>query len=122
MIYWGEGFKTNWETGIGNADPAMLVVFLGILRKNYQIPVEQIRCELYLRADQDAEVEKKFWAKTLDLPLGNFRYVSFDKRTEGSETRPTYHGVCALRCANVAIQRKLLNISKGFSDYIIKRV
>lgn len=121
MLYMGEGIKSNAETGIGNSDPLLLKAFLHILSKNFNnVDITKIRCELYLRADQDAQEIKNFWAKELKLPLENFRYVHFDKRTEGSKTFPNYRGVCMLRCANVAIQRKLLNISKGFCERIIK--
>jgi hypothetical protein len=121
MLYWGEGYKTVIETGLGNSDPVMVALFVKIMREKYHVPVKQIRCELYLRADQNSGKMKKYWAKQLGLPLENFRYVSLDKRTVGSKTYKRYHGVCSVRCANVAIQRKLLNISKYFAEYILKR-
>ena len=122
FLYFGEGFKSNDETGIGNSDPLILKTFLYILRKNYNIDITKIRCELYLRADQDGAEMKKYWAKELNMPIENFKHVSFDKRTIGSKTFLNYHGVCGLRCANVAIQRKLLNISRDFCERLLKRV
>lgn len=121
MLYWGEGFKNSVETGLGNSDPVMLSVFVKILRTQYGVPPEKIRCELYLRADQNVNEMKRFWSKNLSLPLENFRYTSLDQRTLGSKTFAAYKGVCSVRCGNVAIQRKLGNISKLFAEYILKR-
>jgi len=120
MLYMGEGIKSNDETGMGNSDPLILKTFLRILKNNYDIDIKKIRCELYLRADQNENEVKEFWANELKLPMENFKYVHFDKRTEGTKTFSNYKGVCLIRCANVAIQRKLLNISKGFCELIIK--
>jgi len=120
MLYMGEGIKSTAETGMGNSDPLLLKTFLYILKKNFNIDIKKIRCELYLRADQNEQEIKNFWAKELKLPIENFRYVHFDKRTKGSKTFPNYNGVCMLRCGNVAIQRKLLNISKEFCENIIR--
>ena len=122
FLYLGEGFKSNDETGIGNSDPLILKVFLKILQKNYSFDIDKIRCELYLRADQDGRKMKRYWSRELHIPVANFRHVSFDKRTIGSKTFKDYKGVCSLRCSNVAIQRKLLTISREFCRQIIKRV
>jgi len=119
MLYMGEGIKGNKETGLGNSNPLILKAFLCILKKSYKIDIAKVRCELYLRADQNEKKIKNFWSKELELPMENFKYVHFDKRTEGSKTFPDYKGVCMLRCSNVAIQRKLLNISNGFCERII---
>lgn len=118
MLYMGEGIKSNSETGMGNSDPLLLKAFLQILRNNYDLDVKKIRCELYLRADQNADTLKKFWSNELKLPLENFKYIHFDKRTIGTKTFPDYKGVCMVRCSNVAIQRKLLNISRRFCEKI----
>ena len=121
MLYMGEGIKSSQETGMGNSDPLILKTFLYILKKNYNLDINKVRCELYLRADQNSDEMKKFWAHELNIPIENFKYVNFDKRTKGVKTYADYKGVCMLRCGNVAIQRKLLNISKGFCENLIKR-
>src|SRR3989344_827777 len=120
MLYFGEGIKKNSETGLGNSDPLILKMFLYVLKRNYRVDVNKIRAELYLRADQDVQKMKKFWSGELGLPIENFRYAHLDKRTQGSKTYRGYHGVCLLRCGNVAIQRKLINISKEFFERVVR--
>jgi AraC-like DNA-binding protein len=121
MLYLGEGTKKNIETAMSNSDPLILKAFVAILRKNYNVSISKIRCELQIRADQNPQNTKRFWAKTLGLPMKNFKYINIDKRTIGTKTYPGYKGVCNIRCANVAIKRKLLNISKGFCEAVVKQ-
>lgn len=119
MLYWGEGFKADRELGIGNSDPRILRFFIKIYTSNFNIPKNSIKCGLHLRADQNAEEMKEYWSKELDLPLGNFNFVNFDKRTLGSKTRDSYKGVCLLHCSNVAIKRKLMYIAETYCDKIL---
>lgn len=118
MLYLGEGFKSTAGTGIGNTDPSILKFFISVLKK-YGIPENKIRCELHLRADQNPEVLKKTWSRILNIPLKQFRSISFDKRTIGSRSYENYYGVCVVRCGTVEIQRKLMYLSKVFTQKVI---
>lgn len=118
ILYFGEGSKKNVETGLGSSDPLILRFFVNVLMEIYLLDIKQMRCELYLRADQNPEKTKRFWSRELRLPLGNFRQVNIDKRTAGSKTYDEYHGVCSIRCGNVAIQRKLVFLAKEFFQRI----
>lgn len=121
ILYLGEGNKTTVETSIGNSDPLILKFFLSCLKKIYNFDVKKIRCELYLRADQNPRKIKRFWARELKLSLNNFKQIAIDKRTLGSKTFPHYKGVCALKCGNVAIQRRLLYLARFFCEEIAKQ-
>ncbi|MBI2514913.1 hypothetical protein HYV91_01855 [Candidatus Wolfebacteria bacterium] len=114
MLYLGEGAKKNAETAMGSSDPLILRFFIAALRKIYNFDISKMRCELYLRADQNPDVIKRFWSSELNLPIRNFKQVSIDKRTIGIKTYPGYKGVCNIRCSNVAIKRKLLYLSELF--------
>ena len=122
MLYLGEGFKKSNTTGIGNSDPLILKFFIAVLKKNYALPLEKMKCELHLRADQDPLKMKKYWAKELKIPIKNFTSASIDKRTRGSATYSSYKGVCIVRCGTVSIQRKLLYLSKLFCEGVILQV
>lgn len=121
LLYLGEGAKKTSETAIGSSDPLILKFSLAILRNIYHIELKKIRCELYIRADQNPNVIKQFWAQELKLPLENFKQINIDKRTAGSKTYPDYKGVCHIRCGSVATQRKLLYLSKLFCQKIVNR-
>lgn len=114
VLYLAEGSKKNIETAIGSSDPNTLRFFLMGLQTVFQYDVQTVRCELYLRADQEPEQMKRYWAKELCLPLKNFRQVNIDKRTEGKSTYNHYKGVCSLRCGNVAIRRRLVYLAEKY--------
>lgn len=114
ILYLAEGSKKNIETALGSSDPNTLRFFLTALKKLYDFEISKVRCELYLRYDQDPDDLKKYWAKELSLPLSNFRQVNIDKRTIGRQTYEHYRGVCSLRCGNVAIRRRLVFLAEKY--------
>ena len=118
MLYLGEGAKNN-TTAIGNSNPLILKFFIAVLKKKYGLGLEQIRCELHLRADQKSDEMKEYWSKELDLPLSSFRTVVFDQRTAGRPTYPDYKGVCIINCGNIAIQRKLIYLYNQFCQKVM---
>ncbi|MEK7115095.1 MAG: hypothetical protein AAB847_01930 [Patescibacteria group bacterium] len=120
MLYLGEGFKSSDQTGMGNSDPLILKTFIKVLQNNYGLDLKDFRCDLHLRADQDPLEMKKFWSKELNISVDNFKYVSNDKRTLGSKTHANYKGVCSVFCGRVAIKRKLLYISQGLCERLVK--
>ena len=119
MLYLGEGLKNN-ATVLGNSNPLILKFFISALMKIYKLDIDKIKCELHLRADQNPLRIKKFWAKELNLPLSSFTSISIDKRTVGSPTYKTYNGVCILQCGNIAIQRRLIYLSKLFCEKLAR--
>lgn len=118
FLYLGEGSKNNDNTSIGTSDPRIGKFFVHCLRNIYTVPVEKIKCDLHLRADQNPVLLERYWAKELGLPQKNFCKPSIDKRTEGKPTYPHYKGVCAIRCGRVEIQRRLMYIANGFCEKI----
>lgn len=119
MLYMGEGAKKDL-TSLANSDPKILRFFLAVLRQNYGIENHSIRCDLHLRMDQDAVALKEYWAKELDVPLEQFKYVAFDKRSSGRPTYDHYKGVCVISCGHVAIQRKLVYLYNLFCERVAK--
>ena len=114
ILYLAEGSKKNVETALGSSDPNTLRFFLKSLSRLYGLDVTKVRCELYLRYDQDPDELKKYWAQELSLPLSSFTQVNRDKRTIGRKTYDHYKGVCSLRCGNVAIQRRLVFLAEKY--------
>lgn len=120
LLYLGEGRKTQPGTSLGSSDPLILQFFIAVLRKNFRVPLEKIKCELHLRADQDPLRQRKYWSKTLKIPLQNFTGASIDKRSVGKQTYPYYQGVCVVSCGHAEIQRKLISMSRLYCKDIIK--
>lgn len=121
MLYWGEGFKKTPTTGMGNSDPLLLSFFLKALEMLYGLERENLNVSLHLRYDQNQEEMKNFWSHQLKIPKSNITHVSIDERTKGRATYKTYKGVCLINCGNVAIQRKLVYLSRKFAEGITNR-
>ncbi|MBI2040376.1 hypothetical protein HYT18_04865 [Candidatus Microgenomates bacterium] len=117
MLYLGEGLKVN-GTAMGNSNPLILKFFIKALIKLYGFDIKKIKCELHLRADQNPEKLRRYWSEELNLPVSSFTSISIDKRTIGSTTYPSYNGVCVLQCGNIAIQRRLVYLSRLFCEKI----
>ena len=117
MLYFGEGAKNNL-TSMGSSDPKMLRFMLAVLRSNYGVTPNMLRCDLHLRMDQNGYELKKYWSRELGVPLSQFKYVAYDRRTEGKKTYSHYKGVCLIACGNIAIQRKLIYLYNLFCDRV----
>lgn len=96
MLFWGEGSKTpRGYVMFGNSDPAMMRLFMNLLRHCYAIDENKFRCTLQCRADQDIKALEKFWSKTTQVPLSQFYKAQIDPRTIGKPSRNhEYKGVC----------------------------
>jgi hypothetical protein len=119
LLYMGEGSKTRTGTIMGNSNPLILKFFLTALSRIYHIKADQVKCHLYLRADQNPRLMKQYWSKQLKVPLSNFGTISLDQRTKGSATYDSYKGVCVVSCGRTDIQRKLMALSMLYCEQII---
>ena len=119
ILYLGEGFKKNDGLGIGNSDPLILKFFLKTINDIYKIDRNKVRYDLHLRADQNPEEMKEFWSKELGIPQNHCITISIDKRTIGRPTYSNYKGVCVINCGNIAIQRKLIYLSRAFCEKVL---
>lgn len=117
MLYLGEGAKSG-TTSIASSDPVILKFVLTVLKRNYGVTTDMIRCDLHLRMDQDTNTLKAYWSNQLDIPIERFKYAAFDKRSEGKPTYDHYKGVCVITCGNIAIQRKLIYLYNLFCDKV----
>lgn len=120
ILYLGEGSKKNCATSMGNSDPLILKFFLKSIQTIYNMPIEKFKFYLHLRSDQSPDLMKKYWSEELGVSMDSFKGVSLDKRTIKTKTYAHYKGVCVVSCGNVAIQRKLVYISRKFCEEMTK--
>lgn len=98
MLYFGEGYKRhNGSLIFGNSDPAMIKLFLHLLRYCYDIDESKFRCTLQCRADQDIKKLEQFWSKITKIPASKFYRARIDPRTRGKPSKKlNYKGVCRI--------------------------
>ncbi|MDD2657639.1 MAG: hypothetical protein PHD04_03205 [Candidatus Pacebacteria bacterium] len=114
ILYLGEGSKTaRGSLMFGNSDPAVVSMFVNLMRECYKLDERKFRCTLQCRADQDIEKLEKFWSKTTKISRELFYTARVDKRSFGqiSEKRD-YKGVCRIDYFSSAIDLELKRLAQ----------
>ena len=108
-LYLGEGAKTKGgHVMLGNSDPAIIDLFLKLLRSSYSLDEKKFRCTLQCRADQNTRELERFWSKTTNISLTQFYKARIDPRTIGKPSRkPDYKGVCRIDYLSVGLAYEL---------------
>ncbi len=119
VLYLGEGFKAKSTIGLGNSNPNIMKLFVGLLRSIYELDEAKFRIYLHLRYDQNDVLEKKYWSKLLFIPLNKFGKTQFDKRTKGSKTWKEYHGVCSAYYYDAKIEKRLTIYQKSIINILV---
>lgn len=115
MLYLGEGAKWKTHSGLmlGGSDPLVILLYILLLKKCYNIKPSQLKCRISYRADQDICELEKYWSGITGIPQENFYKTKPDPRTVGKKTKKKdYKGVCVLTCAGSHIQLELEEIAK----------
>jgi len=110
ILYLGEGSKSKGRSGLslGSSDPNIILLYLKLLEKCYDIPRRKLKCRVSYRADQDIRALERYWARTIGIPRSNFYKTIPDPRTVGKPTKNLdYKGVCVIIGGSVAIQLEL---------------
>lgn len=120
ILYLAEGSKTaRGSLMFGNSDPAVVRMFVNLMRECYKLDERKFRCTLQCRADQNIKKLEKFWSKTTKIPPKQFYKARVDKRTLGQISKNQgYKGVCRIDYFSSAIDLELKRIAqrmlKGF--------
>lgn len=114
ILYLGEGSKTaRGYLMFGNSDPAVVSMFVNLLRECYKLDERKFRCTVQCRADQDIKKLERFWSKTTKIPPQQFYKARVDKRTLGQiSEKIDYRGVCRIDYFSSAIDLELKRIAQ----------
>lgn len=113
VLYLGEGAKWKGHSGLmlGSSDQNIIILYLKLLNKCYNIKPQELKCRISYRADQNIKELEKHWSKITEIPLENFYKTKPDPRTIGKKTlKKDYKGVCVLTCKGSSIQLELEQI------------
>jgi len=111
VLYLGEGSKTKSSVTFGNSDPAIIALFLRLLRYCYKIDEDKFRCTLQCRADQNIKELEKFWSGITGIQLNKFYKARVDARTIGKTSKkPYYKGVCRIDYFSADLFNELMKI------------
>lgn len=114
MLYLGEGSKSKARMELGNSDPGIISLFLGLLRYCYVLDENKFRCTVQCRADQDTKMLEKFWLGVTEIPKFQFYPTRIDPRTIGKiSLRPEYRGVCVVTYLYADLYYEIMSIGRA---------
>lgn len=110
LLYLGEGAKWKSHRGLmlGSSDPRIVLLYIKLLFACYGITLQQMKCRVCYRADQDIDELENYWSKITGISRENFYKTCPDARTIGKPTlKKEYMGVCVIVSPNTRIQLEL---------------
>jgi hypothetical protein len=102
VLYWGEGFKTQSQLGMANADPHALRLFMR-WSDRFHLPPTGFRAKINLHADNDEPAARRWWSSELEIPLDDFNKSFVKPDGTGHRKNHLRHGVCMVtkrKCAD----------------------
>jgi len=119
LLYWCEGSKypSSNCVAFSNSDPAMMVTFIRLLRKGFNIDNNKLRVRLQYHSIHNINIENKFWSKLLEIPLDQFNKhvvtIPNNKRK-----RSNYRGTCTIKYYDVKLLLNIIGIYEHLSSLI----
>ncbi|MEK7127374.1 MAG: hypothetical protein AAB838_01460, partial [Patescibacteria group bacterium] len=116
MLCLGEASKYNPKTRspfcLGSSDPRIIILFLYLLNKCFEINQNNIRATIQCRADQNTDDLKKYWLKVTGIPERLFYKPLIDPRTVGKPTlKKDYKGVLKITYLRTKEQLELESLA-----------
>jgi hypothetical protein len=125
MLCLGEASKYNVKKrrsfNLGNSDPRIIILFLGLLRLCYPFNITKVRATVQCRADQNVTELKRYWQMITGIPDRLFYKSLVDPRTIGKPTKQkNYHGVLRIDYFDTKIQLDLESLADLTYNQILK--
>ena len=116
ILYLCEGSKypSSQAMTFGNSEPEIIKMFLGLLRKYFNIREEKLHCRVMPRWDQNIDELQCFWSKITGIPVPRFYKTKPDERSKGKKTlKANYKGICAVQYCSTSLQFELQAIGEA---------
>lgn len=118
MLYWAEGSKqkiTNVSQAVkfSNSDVEMVRLFLHWLKIVAKVPLDNIKCELYIHQNSNVSKAIRYWNKYLSPVKVEATYFKTNKiLTNRKNTGELYNGLVTIRV------RKSTNLNRKITAWI----
>ena len=110
LLYWAEGAKTDGNFWFINSDPAMIRLYLSLLRKAFLIDDSRFKIWLHLHEYHDKEEMILFWSKVTGICKSHF--FVYNKPHTGINKNPGYKGCLSIRYKDSRILKEIFIIIK----------
>lgn len=119
MLYWAEGSKVNSSVLIfANIDPKLVLLFITLLRRCYQIDETKFRVRLHLHSYHKELIIKRFWSNLLKIPESQFGKTYRKKRSKEKTFRRNFGGICFLKYNSTYLQREITRFAVKLGEKI----
>lgn len=118
LLYGCEGSKYPAHVGVSfaNSDPSLVVTFLCLLRKAFDLDKNKFSVHLQVHTTHDYLQIRKYWSNLLNIPESQFIKPTITE-PKGGKHRTVYFGTCTLRYRDYRIQLRLLGV---FGQFLTK--
>ena len=120
MLYWTEGAKCRGAISFVNTDPKLVLLFLTLFRKCYQIDEDKLRVRLYLHYYHKIKKTRLFWSNLLNIPESKFGKIYIKPRSKTKKFRQNFVGICSVRYHNENFKNEILERAYLLADLINK--
>lgn len=97
MLCLGEASKSSSKHAsfsLGSSDPRIVLLFIKLLTYCFGGSIDNFRCTVQCRADQNTQGLEKYWGEKTKIPKSHFYKTQVDPRTVGKPTKKSeYKGV-----------------------------
>ncbi len=119
-LYWAEGSKHSGMSGLkfANTDPALLRLFITLLRNCFHPDEKRFHVILHLHYYHSIKECKNLWSKQLDIPLTQFWKTYLKKRSVTKRYRKNFMGICFLYHSNSIIRKEMMELGYQLQRHI----
>lgn len=108
LLYWGEGAKTKNRLVFINSDPAMVRVYMFLMRESFIIKEEKFHAILHLHEYHDKNKMIGFWSKVTGISKNQFSL--YNKPHTGINKKEGYKGCLSIRYGDSRILKEVFII------------
>ena len=115
ILYGCEGSKYPASNGVAltNADPNLILCFLTLFRKAFDMNEKKLRVHLQVHNNQNYQKIVSYWSSVLDIPEMQF-YKPTITEPHGRKHRDKYLGTCTVKYYDYKLQLQLIGIFEAF--------
>src|SRR3989344_1701344 len=130
-LYWAEGYKrritrngrevTHHSVALTNSDPILIIAFLKFLREICEVAESKITAEIRIYEHINERNALRFWQKTTQLPVNNFRrfYYGVSKSSQGKRPfKRLPYGTLMIRVNSTKLYHTIMGWIEGVSQQI----
>ncbi len=121
-LYWAEGTKGRDVLQFANTDPRLILLFVTMLRNNFELDQSKFRVRLHLHFYHREKEVKKFWSQLLNIPESQFNKTYRKHRSKERTFRRNIGGICFIKYNSVYLQERLMSYAHLLAEKLTGKI